>query len=268
MSLQPDHPAFTAAALGEAPPEELAAFEAELAENGDWLAEAGTLRETAGRLTAALRQEMAATSGFLTSGQRQAVFSAGEGLQGKTASGTPPPSGETPVFTTISPATSRSPRARRPTGKFPARFGSVLATAGVAAAVALGIFAFSGPQGSQTQAPQSAGGENQTSAQAPDGISAIALDPAATAQKSGVPAPGLPVIPKKDPVLNPGSPLTAPPGSPASGSIATSTPDIRIIPAPPARTRNPEPAAEPLPGPRRSGGTPGALASPANPGGR
>lgn len=252
MNLQPDHPAFTAAVLGEAPEEELAEFEAALAsmEDETWVSEAGALRLTAHRLRSALKKEP--VRGLLSPDQRRSVL-AGPAEKQLTAF----------PFLSSSPnaPSGTRPGGRQPVRKFfPGYPGPVLATAGIAAAIAAGMFALSTSPDSQATAPRPA----KLSA---EGIPAISLDPGATAQKSAAPAPGLPVIPKKDPVLLPGAPIENPllPASPES--IATTAPDLKIAPSGSATSRNPESGGRTLPPPAARRATGGAaidnLASPA-----
>ncbi|MDB6136497.1 MAG: hypothetical protein JWM59_4740 [Verrucomicrobiales bacterium] len=295
MSLQPDHPDFTAAALGEASPADLAAFADGVAENEAWRAESDALLETAGRLTAALRQEPA--RGFLTLEQRERVLNP-KTVPASAGASSLPEIRETavhqpavavaaavaaaavpgqPVFpVTPRPAAIRR-AARRP---LPSRYGAWLASAGIAAVIAVGIFSVSGPgtptgEGGTVGFPAPKAGSGTPTQAA--GIPSIALDPSAVAdRKLEAPAPGMPAIPQKEPSMPPAPPPVVAPSpslSPAD-AIATTAPEIRLAPPaapqPADRTHIPEPDPQPVPGPHRGSAGPdrGALASPAPNGGR
>lgn len=290
MSLQPDHPDFTAAALGEASPADQAAFAEGVAENEAWRVASEALLETAGRLAAALRQEP--VRGFLTVEQRQAVLnpeaaSASAGgsslpaIPAAAAVHQPAAAGAAVRGQSVFPVPPRAATIRRPARRpLPSRYGAWLAGAGIAAVLAVGIFSLSGPgtptgAGGTTGSPAPKTG-NSTSDPA-TGIPSIALDPSAVAnRKPGAPAPGMPAIPQKEPSMPPAPPLVVPPApspSPAD-AIATTVPEIRLAPPaapqPADRTHIPEPDPQPAPGPHRGAGAPdrGTLASPSPNGGR
>lgn len=274
MTLQPDHPDFTASVLGEALPENLAAFEAAMGMDQRSLTEAAALLHTADRLRAALRQDPA-LKGLLTPGQRAEVLaSAG-------AAAVPSPFAQAPAgmpgSTSSMHTANRTRSLRVPAAKKRLLFTPAAATAGIAAAVALGIFFTAGPSRDASSNPVTSSDSSPASGQPakprPQGITVIALDPVAVSgppSKAGVPAPGLPVIPPKDSVILPGPPLENPmaPGSQAP-AIATTPPDIRLaVPeTAPAAAGNPPSRPQtnivPVPGaPLRRGGGADTLASP------
>lgn len=285
MTLQPDHPDFTASVTGEALPEDLAAFQEAVTMDPRILAESLALRRTADRLRAALAQDPA-LKGQLTASQRAAVLASAPDVPREKSPATSAPlpaarviipfpgmnSGTTAPLSagqrTASGGDRPQPRRAPGAGKR-LLSGPAAATAGIAAAVAVGIFFLAGS--SPDSAPAAPG---QSAKLQPQGIPVIALDPATaagTASKAGLPAPGIPAISKKDPVILPGSPLESPaaPGS-RSPAIATTPPDIRLsVPqAAPAAGNPPSgPLTEtvPAPGaPPRRGAIPGPLASPGN----
>ena len=122
MSISPDQSRFSACVLGEATPEEQAAFDAALLKDATLREEAVTLSRTAHRLATAFRQEAPLS---LTISQRHAVLSYG-GV----------------------PAVPRQPS--RPAWMTP-----TFATLGIAAALALGLYLFAGtptpPSGSKSE---------------------------------------------------------------------------------------------------------------------
>ena len=219
MSLSPDESRFTACVVGESRPDEQAAFDAALVHDAGLRGEALGIRRTALRLAAALRQESPVS---LTLSQRHAVLQ--QGIPAR-----------------------RNPSRRQ------AWLGPSLATAGIAAALALGLYALPGirvPSRGTEQGIPSVAIQQATTSKA---VSMPILPPAAVG--SGAPAA-------------PGIPRAAPPESPApphpSEAMAAAPPVIKVVPAPPANKDGPlEDFAQP--GQPRSGhaGPGGSLASPA-----
>jgi hypothetical protein len=196
MSISPDKSAFTACVLGECPPAEKQAFEIALLQNAALREEAVAVSRIAHRLSTALKQEPAVG---LTLTQRHAVLN----------QGTAPAS----AFTSR-PAVSSARRAW---------VGTTLATVGVAAALAIGLYLIP----SESRRSQDA--------QAEVAIPAVSIHPASTSRP-----PGKPVAPP--PQVTSGHrgsssiPETAPPESPAQAmlppAMAANPPTIMVEPAP------------------------------------
>lgn len=201
MSPSPDESRFTACVVGESLPEELAAFELALQQDPALHREAGALHRTARHLAAALKKEPAL---MLTMAQRQAVLEPGRGI-----------------------ALTKKP-AR------PVWWDPTLATAGIAAAVAVGAFFLPAP--TKSPAP---------SARAP-GIPAVSIQ-SVPASKAG----HKPVLPPPSVATGSGLPGTLPAASglhspavlPRPGSMAA-VPPVLEVPGPvppgdPKATLNP-----------------------------
>lgn len=198
MSPSPDHPQFTANALGEIPPSGRAAFEAGLRRSPEHRAEAAGIRRAADRLTAALKSEPAL---HLTPAQRVAVLDPASAqriaaLDSVSAQRIPvldPASGPaTPVGKSAAAAPARR-------GARPAWVGPTLATTGIAAAIVLGLNVFSGVR------PGGASGEKS-----PQGIPTVAIQPVKSshpATPAGTHAPN-PVLVNAG--ATPGQPLPLP----------------------------------------------------------
>lgn len=225
MTLQPEHPDFTSAALGEASLDELADYQAAVSGNPAFQSEADSLLHTACLLRAALQSEAVHS---LSPAQRAAVFT------GQTA----PPS------VTHANGNHRQSAAvsRHRGGSRVAVWKPILATAGIAAAIALGIFLF----------PALSGPRN-ASESTPAGIPGITLNPGPAVPPSSSPALGPPVRPKNETFLQPGSTIEGPVTFPIPQSIATVPPEIEIIPTSPAKLRDLSPPRAPAPGSRQPG---------------
>jgi hypothetical protein len=279
MTPSPDHPDFTAAVLGEAAPEDLAALEAALDSRGDWQTESRTIRHTAARLRAALAQDPALQF-RLTPEQHAALPTHAPRTTAPAAEAATPagsgvliafPASQTRIAARPAPSVGRaksglsrqsSGRAPRPPYRFAA------ASAGIAAAVALGVFLLPRPSPDLASQPDGKATAPALPASPPktSGIPVITLEPAAPSSKTGAPLPAMPSIPRKDPVLVPGSSLENPP-APVQ-AIATSPPAVGIpvqpaVPTPPPsavpRSELSPPAGAPS---RHRGPAPENLASP------
>lgn len=227
MTLQPDHPHFTAAALGEVSPEELAGYEAAVSGNPALQFEEDSLLRTANRLRSILQAEPVHT---LTPSQRKAVF-AGQSAR--------PIPGRTSIHPVpVSPPAAISRRHGRVTES---PWKAILATAGAAAAIVLGIFLF--PALSE---PENSGNS------APSGISGITLIPGPSAPPPSSPALGLPLFRQKETVLPPGRAIEGPATFPIPQTIVAAPPEIEIIPDSPAKVRAPSQRRAPAPGSRHS----------------
>lgn len=210
MSISPDKSAFTACVLGEGPPSEKQAFDKELLQSAALREEAVAVSRIAHRLSNALKQESAVG---LTPAQRNAIMNLGAA----------------PLNSTISRSVRVSPRR--------AWINTGLATLGVAAALALGLYLLPGtaPSASPVQASSP--------------IPSITLQ----ALVSPTRTPGKPVV--APPLVAPASratvgiPETAPPERPARTTIlpamAANPPTIVVEKAPSDSPPKPE---ESLPG--------------------
>ncbi len=191
MSLTPDHSHFTAGALGEMPPSGPAGFGPALEKNPSLRAEAEAVRAAAERLRAAFRQEPAV---FLTTVQRHAVLHPAA-------------------------APTRAAAVGRP--RRPAWQGSVLATAGVAATLALAAWLWPAPG---TGVPADPGAS---------GIPAVAVQPVPggrTAPRPVGPVPPVGGNPRTGEL--PDSVLTENSADrPGSGPMAATPPGPGIVPA-------------------------------------
>ncbi|MES2469244.1 MAG: hypothetical protein V4675_18200 [Verrucomicrobiota bacterium] len=189
MSTSPDQSRFSACVLGEATPAEQTAFDAALLTDATLREEAVTLSRTAHRLATAFRQEAPLS---LTISQRHAVLSYGKG-----------------------PAVPRQPS--RPAWMTP-----TCATLGIAAALALGLYFFTGTP------PQPSGSKPEP------GIPSIAIKTVPDAGSGTHPVlpppvvssrPGNATIPEATGLENP-----LPPSRPET--MAATPPVIKVSPAP------------------------------------
>jgi hypothetical protein len=213
MSPSSDESRFTAWVLGESPPEDQAVFEQALEQDPALRCEAGALHRTAGLLATALKQEPPV---MMTTAQRHAVLEPRR-------------------------AVSLTTKAGRPAWWMP-----TLATAGIAAAVAIGAFVLPASPKAVTPAVSASGipavGIQPTSPAKP-GHKPV-LPPPAVATGSGLPV----AIPDAS---SPPSPALLPP----SGTMAAVPPVLEIPAASPAAK---EPPLRPPVPPVRS--APGNLA--------
>lgn len=195
MSISADKSAFTACVLGECPPDEKLAFDKALLQSAALREEAVAMARIAHRLSNALKQEPAVG---LTLPQRHAVLNQGA------------------VPSAPLPARPAPSSARR------AWVGTTLATMGVAAALALGLYLI---PGQSLKAPAT---------QAEASIPAVSIHPSSSNRSIGKP-----VVPP--PLVSPGNravagiPETAPPESPAQTTLppamAANPPTIVVEPA-------------------------------------
>lgn len=211
MSISPDQSRFTACVIGEATPEEQSSFDAALLTDAALREEAVTLSRTAHRLTHALKGE---TPVLLTNEQRHRVLQQG---------------------------TTRAAAPVRRAGR-PAWLGPTFATAGIAAAFALGLYLMPDMKTGTPPAGQETG------------IPSVAIQPG-PASKAG----SRPLIPPPSVATGvPASPMPAAtsPASPArlerQAAMAATPPVIRVVPAPVPSSDGPEkdfsPAGRALPG--------------------
>lgn len=208
MSPSSDKSPFIAALFGEGTPADEAHLTAALAEDPVLRREAESLRQTARRLGAALKQE---PSLKLTPAQRTTVLTSAPGI-------------------TPSPASVVVRKVVRP-----AWWGPTLATAGIAAGIAVASLIFLVPGRSTPRA----------SASAPEAqvIPAVGIQPAAAAPEIRKPVPPLPPGLTAGPGLpgtipnaaGPQSPVTLPP----AGSMAATPPVLEVPPVPPSRPELP-----------------------------
>jgi|GEM_PF-3998133 len=203
MTATPDDSSFTAAVLGEVSACDGAAFRAGLAENPAWPQEAAAISRTAGLLGAALRQEPLVC---LTIPQRQAVLH--------------------PERRTVPPAAGRR-----------VWLAPTLVTAGIAAAVAVGLIVLPGGPGGTR-----GGGDSSP------GLPSIAVQPGAP-EKSGLrPVTPLPGMVNGLRLENP-LPQAAPPLAPVPlktpESMAASPPVVNGLSVPAVPKLNPAKADGP-----------------------
>jgi hypothetical protein len=221
MSTSPDESHFTACVVGESLPEEQAAFALSLQQDSTLRREAEALHRTARHLAAALKSEPAV---MLTSAQRKTVLD-------------------------LRSAVSLTKNQARPAWWVP-----TLATAGIAAAAAVGVLLLPAPPKGTVNPASGAG------------IPSVSIQPASTAipgQKPVLPPPSVASgseLPATIPeAMGPVRPAVIPP----SGAMAA-VPPVLDVPAVPAPVEE-APLQPPVPPVRRSPGNlaPGeALGSP------
>lgn len=271
MSAHSDHPQFTANVLGETTPAGRAAFEASLLRDPESRAEAVGIQRIADKLAAALKSEPAV---HLTLTQRNAVLNPATAARSTAAipvltatAGTAATEAAPFVVLPAASGAGKSAASVRPIrrGPRPAWLAPTLATAGIAAAIVLGMNVLSGMPAT-----------SPTSGNAATGIPTVAIQsvkpstPASPAaghatnpvlvNSGGSPDPSLP-LPRPTPGLPGAGPATSgkpwealavqppvlPPMPPTrSGETAPVTPGGP--PAPPAEYASPR---SPIPGEKR-----------------
>ena len=213
MSSSPDSSRFTACVIGEATPEEQSAFDAALLKDAGLREEAVTLSRTAHRLTQALKGEEPVS---LTIHQRNHVIQ-----QGATQ--------PVPLRTRVRPAW----------------FGPTMATAGIAAFLALGFYVIPDKENSTPVKTQETG------------IPTVAIQSGAVSTKGSrpiAPPPSVATEGRTAPMLEVRSP-EKPASLQRPAAIAATPPNIRLDPAPvpPAlrAAKDSSPGGRPLPGNKR-----------------
>lgn len=219
MTISSDQPRFTACLLGQCPTTEQAAFDRALLRSASLREEALSLSRTAQRLTLALAQEPGIA---MTPAQRRNVLN-----QGRPAA--------------VAPAVRRpmvAAKKGKPAwyGRF-GQFGPTIATAGLAAALAIGVFLTMG-SGSSNAGGKAPGGLNGVSilpTPSDPTLSKPVARPSIVKTPAGAPPSSLPVVPPRLP--------DGPQRSLTPGSMAARTPDLEL-PASPAESPLPTPPGD------------------------